>query len=414
MYRGLFIFVTLSKARARSQRFLSQRRNSCFQDDAVSSAWLVCFRHVGLWLGIFDMFCHYMLSSGGLAGRFCPMVQLASATHMAAGGNLSRLRFGRLCICSFQPRSKVPPQDRRFWPPKQGSKSKASNQAAFIGLPCKWTCTAFFWPRQLTDRAILAIRQTQEKNYLEAVEANYLSYCNLWNTSFNLSYTQSAPYWKPSKKGGEGGREGGRCQLVFGFWRQLVFGSWFLVLGFWLVESQVKSSSELAKFAIETVFSGWFWHKLGYLVSLCQVATCQLPCQSLRACWWSTTLPRRFSTARPGRFGPRTATSVAQLELCQQHLQALERRHCCWERQFCQEHERQNGQLVPPRDNPGNFMFNAENLQKHQVTLEEFPELSQYQVVYAWEFSDALEYEEPKVQTVKKGCVTWMKLCAGS
>ena len=100
----------------------------------------------------------------------------------------------------------------------------------------------------------------------------------------------------------------------------------------------MKSSSELANFAIETVFSGWFWHKLGYLVSLCQVATCQLPCQSLRACWWSTTLPRRFSTARPGRFGPRTATSVAQLELCQQHLQALERRHCCWERQFCQEH----------------------------------------------------------------------------
>ena len=30
--------------------------------------------------------------------------------------------------------------------------------------PIKWTCTAFFRPRQLTDRAILAIRQTQEKN----------------------------------------------------------------------------------------------------------------------------------------------------------------------------------------------------------------------------------------------------------
>ena len=29
--------------------------------------------------------------------------------------------------------------------------------------PIKWTCTAFFWPWQLTDRAILAIRQTQEK-----------------------------------------------------------------------------------------------------------------------------------------------------------------------------------------------------------------------------------------------------------
>ena len=29
--------------------------------------------------------------------------------------------------------------------------------------PIKWTCTAFFRPRQLTDRAILASRQTQEK-----------------------------------------------------------------------------------------------------------------------------------------------------------------------------------------------------------------------------------------------------------
>ena len=29
--------------------------------------------------------------------------------------------------------------------------------------PIKWTCTAFFRPRQLTDRAILANRQPQEK-----------------------------------------------------------------------------------------------------------------------------------------------------------------------------------------------------------------------------------------------------------
>ena len=35
-------------------------------------------------LGIFDVFCRYMLSSGGLVGRFCPLVQLASGTHMAA------------------------------------------------------------------------------------------------------------------------------------------------------------------------------------------------------------------------------------------------------------------------------------------------------------------------------------------
>ena len=29
--------------------------------------------------------------------------------------------------------------------------------------PIKWTCTVFFRPRQLTDRAILANRQPQEK-----------------------------------------------------------------------------------------------------------------------------------------------------------------------------------------------------------------------------------------------------------
>ena len=171
---------------------------------------------------------------------------------------------------------------------------------------------------------------------MEAVEANCLSYCDLWNTSFNLSYMQSAPYWKPSKKGGEGGREEGASWfLVFG-------GSWFLVLGFWFLvlgwlQAKWSQVQNLPSLQLKLYFAGWFWHKLGYLVSLCQVATCQLPCQSLRACWWSTTLPRRFSKARPGRFGPRTATSVAQLELCRQHLQALERRHCCWERQFCQE-----------------------------------------------------------------------------
>ena len=55
--RGPFTLVTLSRAlRARS---VSERRNSCFQDGAVSSAWLV-------------------------VGRFCPLVQLASGTHMAA------------------------------------------------------------------------------------------------------------------------------------------------------------------------------------------------------------------------------------------------------------------------------------------------------------------------------------------
>ena len=54
---GPVTFVTLSKARAlraRSiQRFLSERRNSCFQDGAVSSAWLVLLsaRKWGLWFG---------------------------------------------------------------------------------------------------------------------------------------------------------------------------------------------------------------------------------------------------------------------------------------------------------------------------------------------------------------------------
>ena len=125
----------ISKVRARKDFFP--------KEETVASRAMLCLQRgwcaLGVWafgLGIFDVFCHYMLSSGGLAGRFCPMVQLASATHMAAGGNLSRFRFRRLCICSFQPRSKVPPQDRRFWAPKRGSKSKASNQAAFIGLPC--------------------------------------------------------------------------------------------------------------------------------------------------------------------------------------------------------------------------------------------------------------------------------------
>ena len=37
--------------------------------------------------------------------------------------------------------------------------------------PIKWTCTDFFRPRQLTDRAILAIRQTQEKNILQTLSA---------------------------------------------------------------------------------------------------------------------------------------------------------------------------------------------------------------------------------------------------
>ena len=53
----------------------------------MSLAWLELLLGSKMWafgLGIFDVFCHYMLSSGALVGRFCPMVQLALATHMAA------------------------------------------------------------------------------------------------------------------------------------------------------------------------------------------------------------------------------------------------------------------------------------------------------------------------------------------
>ena len=40
--------------------------------------------------------------------------------------------------------------------------------------PIKWTCTAFFRPRQLTDRAILANRQTQEKKKADVLESGTL------------------------------------------------------------------------------------------------------------------------------------------------------------------------------------------------------------------------------------------------
>ena len=55
-------------------------------------------------LGIFDVFCHYMLSSGGLVGRFCPMVQLASATHVAAAFPGSDLGASELVVSSRVPK----------------------------------------------------------------------------------------------------------------------------------------------------------------------------------------------------------------------------------------------------------------------------------------------------------------------
>ena len=42
--------------------------------------------------------------------------------------------------------------------------------------PIKWTCTAFFRPRQLTDRAILANRQTQEKKTKHTPPASPVSH----------------------------------------------------------------------------------------------------------------------------------------------------------------------------------------------------------------------------------------------
>ena len=142
MYRGLLLLLHCQKpGRFPPEAF----KDFMLKEETVASRTVLCllrgwccFRlgNRAFGLGIFNMFCHYTLSSGGLVGRFYPMVQLASAIHLAAGGSLSRLRFERLWTCSFQPRSKVPPQDRQFWPPKLGSKSKAQNQAAFIGLHC--------------------------------------------------------------------------------------------------------------------------------------------------------------------------------------------------------------------------------------------------------------------------------------
>ena len=104
--RGPFTLVTLSKARALRARSVSETRNSCFQDGAVSSSWLVLLliRNVGLWFGDFDMFCRYMVSSGGLVGRFCPLVQLASGTHMAAAFPGSDLGASELVVSSHVPK----------------------------------------------------------------------------------------------------------------------------------------------------------------------------------------------------------------------------------------------------------------------------------------------------------------------
>ena len=55
-------------------------------------------------LGVFDMFCRYMVSSGGLVGRFCPLVQLASGTHMEAAFAGSDLGASELVVSSHVPK----------------------------------------------------------------------------------------------------------------------------------------------------------------------------------------------------------------------------------------------------------------------------------------------------------------------
>ena len=102
MYRGLLPLLHCQKP----GRFAPEAfKDFMLKEKTVASRTVLCllrgwccFRlgNRAFGLGIFNMFCHYMLSSGGLVGRFCPMVQLASAIHLAAGGSLSRLRFERL------------------------------------------------------------------------------------------------------------------------------------------------------------------------------------------------------------------------------------------------------------------------------------------------------------------------------
>ena len=52
---------------------------------------------------------------------------------------------------------------RQFWPPKRGSKTKASNQAAFIGLPCTTKVLPRFYYAQPQCFATLGTRDFQGK-----------------------------------------------------------------------------------------------------------------------------------------------------------------------------------------------------------------------------------------------------------
>ena len=55
-------------------------------------------------LGIFDMFCRYMLSSGGLAGRFLPIGSVGAGTHVAAAFPGSDLGASELVVSSHVPK----------------------------------------------------------------------------------------------------------------------------------------------------------------------------------------------------------------------------------------------------------------------------------------------------------------------
>ena len=108
--RGPFTLVTLSKARALRARSVSETRNSCFQDGAVSSSWLVLLLTRKCWPLVWGFW--HVLSLYGVVRWSCwALLPIGSVgIRDSHGGSLSRLRFGRLWTCSFQPRSKVPPQ----------------------------------------------------------------------------------------------------------------------------------------------------------------------------------------------------------------------------------------------------------------------------------------------------------------
>ena len=106
---GSFTLVTLSKARSVSERKQLLPGRCCVFSVAGAALGSEIW---AFGLGIFDVFCHYMLSSGGLVGRFCPMVQLASATHVAAAFPGSDLGASELVV-SIQSTSTVDRQQIR-------------------------------------------------------------------------------------------------------------------------------------------------------------------------------------------------------------------------------------------------------------------------------------------------------------